>query len=50
MLIWRGHRRALAEPGVGLRRADPGDAIANGTRVKVATGSAADPGMDWRLR
>jgi GH25 family lysozyme M1 (1,4-beta-N-acetylmuramidase) len=41
---------SLRNRASGLCLADPGDATANGTRLEMATCSATDPGMAWRVR
>jgi GH25 family lysozyme M1 (1,4-beta-N-acetylmuramidase) len=39
----------LVNPASGLCLADPGDTTANGTWLDVATCTAGDPGMNWRV-
>jgi GH25 family lysozyme M1 (1,4-beta-N-acetylmuramidase) len=41
---------SLVNPASGLCLADPADATASGTRLKMLTCRAADPGMAWRVR
>ena len=51
---WRisaaGGGALVQNPASGLCLADPGDATGNGTAVVVASCTAGDPGMDWRVR
>jgi GH25 family lysozyme M1 (1,4-beta-N-acetylmuramidase) len=51
---WRvavdGAGTRLVNPASGLCLGDPADATANGTRLKMITCKAGDPGMNWRVR
>jgi GH25 family lysozyme M1 (1,4-beta-N-acetylmuramidase) len=51
---WRisaaGGGTQLENPASGLCLADPGDATGNGTAVVVASCTAGDPGLAWRVR
>jgi hypothetical protein len=51
---WRisaaGGGALVANPASGLCLADPGDATSNGTAAVVASCTAGDPGLVWRVR